>query len=436
MADGAKANGCKILQFRPKRAKSLPPIRETMPSIEKRRISYPISLAPMKGKECAFRASCKRECVEPERATFTDEIKVKLRLEAEHWLRLMNKLTDINANGFREKTLYAMQATWALDGAVIPVGGEKGGGSNCLCGKPLSGKESMKQMQAFTNEQMREAMEGAELWAELTGAYIAARGCQVSGLHPEFAGLLGRFANLRLPYDDSALKILMIDGGLNGIRTIARMAAEPTVPHEARMKYVWAMGKVVSSADFSGGNAKIINDYLALGLSRFYPFEEIKEVVEGMPVCWMELGRSVPRMSSKPDFQNLKQMIEFSISEFFQSIVNMSARIDEMGSASVETIKQHQKAAQSIYAGLREAIKTLAGNDQPNKSVLWGFCKKKANEYQWEELHPGEQAMAKYLLRKMWGRGELDTDSVDRMLEVLNAEEVDAEKCIKDLNLE
>ena len=435
MANDAVNKGAKILTFRPKQAKILPGIRKVMPA-EKRRISQPVFLVPMKRKECAFRSSCIRECIEPARASFTDEIRAKLSLEIEYWLRSLNQLKNPDKKEFQEKSKYARRATWAMEGSVIPVGGEEGGGTNCLCGKAVPGTKSMKSMQAFTIEQMREVVDGMDFGLDLSGAYVSLKDGPVSGMHPDFAILLTRIANLNLPQDDSALKTLMMDGGLYGIRLISRMTAEPTVPHDARMSYVWAMDKLVSSAIFNSEKVEVINDYLALALSRFYTVEERINMIEGSPWSWVQTGHNLPTMGSKPNIPNLRQMISFSVSEFFQAIINMSARLGEIATSSKENMQQHQESAQSIYAGLKESIRLLAGKEQPNKRVLWEFCKRKTQEHQWDELDSGEQAMAKYVLRKMWGNGELETDSVDALLEVLNAEDVDAERYVRNLDLE
>ncbi len=436
MANDAANKGATILTFRPKQAKILPGIMKGMPSKQTRRISQPVFLVPMKGKECAFRSSCIRDCVEPARASFTDEIRAKLGLEIEYWLRLLNRIKNPDKKEFQKKSKYAREASWTMEGSVIPVGGEKGGGSNCLCGKSLAGRNSMKAMQAFTIEQMKEVVDGMDFGLDLSGAYVSLEGGPVSGMHPDFAILLTRIANLNLPQDDSALKTLMMDGGLYGIRLISRMTAEPTVPHDARMSYIGAMNKLVSSASFETEDVEVINDYLALALSRFYAVEERIGMEEGSPWSWVQTEHNLPTMRSKPNIPNLRQMISFSVSESFQAIINMSARLGEIATSSKENMQQHQESAQSIYAGLKESIRLLAGKEQPNKRVLWEFCKRKTQEHQWDELDSGEQAMAKYVLRKMWGNEELETDSVDALLEVLTAEDLDADKYVRELNLE
>lgn len=436
-AGAGKDNGAKVIHLNPKATKELPGIRKAMPpNPGTRKLAQPPFIVPIKkpGEECAFRKSCGRACMEPARGEFTREAAQELRKDADYLLECLNEPVLGSNEEFSQRKERANRLTLILEGSAIPANGAQT--ENCACGNPLQGEKQLKSARAFTNGQMREVVEGMELRINLAEAYVSSIGGPVSGLHPSFAVLLSRIANLRVGEDDYAMNALMMDGGIHGIRAMMRMAGEPITPHEARMEYVYGLGDLLYCASVTDSGTEIANDYIARAISRFSPHEEITKFVENNPISTVETRKNLPSIPRRINYLNLSGMLSLVIEETFQAIVNMSSRLDDISSSSDEAVERSRGIAKSIYEALTEAIGMLAGKEMPNKKLLAEFCANKERELRGASPDPGEQAAAKHILRGMLAEGSVDAESAECLLGALSAEEMEWGECFARLGLE
>lgn len=416
------------------RQKSAPPQK---PEKKKTRIAREPGVFPLKEDEkgCAFRKTCDRRCMEFSRAEFSEEIRKKIRGEAGDLTRWYNIVKHPSRSSYLEKLDYAKHLTWLLDGMVIPDL-KNGNARYSICGTSLYEGGSLHAMQMYSNSQIREAVEGMEFNLDLEEAYASFPEGPVTGLHQQVSSLLARIANVQLPEDRRHLEILMRDGGTAGIRQISWMLGEFTIPHKVRREYLGAMERVASCANLdSPGSGKNMN-LLALSISRFSPLEEHAGMIGGLPVVNVGMRKRAPPMRSKPDFSNLRGMISFSIGEFIQSIVDMSSRLDSLFLAPKELAKPHLESAGSIFIALESAVSFLCGKEMPNKKLLEEECGKKAGELAGIDPNPGEQAIARHLIKRAAGQGNTEKESVDALLEALNAEGESGVERIRELGLE
>ena len=431
MAGERRTGEAIILQFR---QKSAPPKKTAN---KKTRIARRLSIFPSKekGKECAFRKTCDRECVELPKSDFSEATKKKLRRDAEDQVRWFNVVKHPSQDSYLEKIEHGEELRLLLDGIVIPPKGNDDGFYS-MCGTSLPGMNSMRAMQAYSNSQIREALKGMEFGLDLEEAYASLPDGPVSGLHPQIAGMVSKIANVQLPENRKHLEILIRDGGTTGIRQASWMLGEFIIPHEVRMEYLGAMEQVVSCASFDFPHQGKNTSLLAIAISRFCPLEEQIANNEGLPGITIGMRKRAPPMLSRPDIANLRGMISFSIGEFIQSIVDMSSRLDSLFLAPKELAKPHLESAGSIFIALESAVSFLCGKEMPNKKLLEEECGKKAGELAGIDPNPGEQAIARHLIKRAAGQGNTEKESVDALLEALNAEGESGVERIRELGLE
>ncbi len=424
---------CRILQFKPKKAKggkSLRPIKKHMgrgPGSGGRRLSREIYLAPKKTGNCAFKSSCKRRCKKGKEMGYTDHTRNLLRREADYNLMLVNNRDVLEGMEIvEEKLTFARELGFVLEGSVLPHEYEHNKGTYSLCGGPPPGEEGVQTIENFTAAQMREAISSMNLnEVDLNGAYISYGDAPAAGLHPDFARLFCRIANLTLPKSTTAITTLMMEGGRPGLEQMSIMIGEPTTPHQARMEYIASLSKIISCASFDSENVMLENAFLARALpralSRFYPLGYGK-ISDGTDISLHMIGSEAPP-KGKVNMYRLKQMIAVGIEEFFQAIVDMSARIAEISSASRRTREGNKDSLSSLKTGLKEALRFITGEAMGNKKLLEEFCVRKKAEILGEEMDAKEQAAVRLAARQLWGEdAEISAESVDLLLYVLDAE--------------
>jgi hypothetical protein len=224
-----------------------------------------------------------------------------------------------------------------------------------------------------------------------------------------------------------------MEGGVEGIRVVSRMASEPTTTLEKRKEYLKALGWVISCAEFSGGKTELDeeNIMLAASLSRFLPIESIGEQEAGMDtVDFYHMADA-----GKADGVNqarLRQMVTLAVSELFMGLVDISARINSVFSSSPEQIENYSMLGEEYYAALEFGVDLLAGKTAANKEILLNICESKKEEIL--GMEPRETAMLKHIVRRLSGGNMLDQDAAEKIISVLGGKEEDLQEELTRIN--
>ncbi len=392
-----------------------------------RKMSRPIMVAPEKrGVNCAFKKVCCRKCMIPQRPIIAKKTK---KLVKKKITKLLKKVNRINRLPFwpekRDAKLNAIkELLFLLEGVAMPR--RDGSVEYALCGE--SGKNGTQVMRLLSSEELGKILKKISLEINPVGGFMSiSESAPPSGMRLALARLLGQISAVELPKKRGALDMLIMDGGMEGITAISIMVGEPTLKNETRWEYLRALKWIVSCAEFyADGNVEISNeDYeLAAALSRFFPVEVMGGQDESGTTHFFALDR-LPLPSNVSE-SRLKQMITFTMSEFFMALVDMSARIDAIFSSSPEQIEYYSVLGKEYYTSLELGVKLLAGNGMSNRHIFEMICGRMEKTFgPHDELDQKELAMLKHVVRKLDRNGEVDSAAAETFISVLGEEEID-----------
>lgn len=387
-----------------------------------RRISQPVFLSPWKPhwEPCVFKKGCERECMHKKPPEFSDLVKKRLNREVAYWIKM---LRENKGCCWEMRNDFATELTRLLEGSAVPIGNVVGNGEYFGCGKEKPGL-GLRLMQAYKSEDVREATAGISLEVPLNGAYASSASSIPTGLNFPFSMFLARVAARGLGGDGWALKALETEGGLNGMRTLALMAAEPTVPFHIRESFIESLEKIANCASFETEESK----KLAAAVSRFSTMEEVIGVYEGHVAAKTRYGKNAPEMPNWPDFAKARQMCMFAFNSIFQAMMNLSARIDAIFCCSDIAVLKNKNLIAGYCLNLEKAIYALAGRKGPNKGLFLHASEliKKKNEgvlaeapRNEQELYIGEHILARQAVMEMKKEGSLDPERADALLGLL-----------------
>jgi len=429
--------------FKPKKIKKR--IRREIEGSKKvlRRLARPALIVPKKvGKKCAFSSSCRKECAEPDLIDFGPAAREDLTLALTYLFDEFRHsglgLGAIGEEEPRPRRKIARELVPILAGAWNPLAQK-----NYVCGS-VNG-EHERLMANFSNLEMREVLahkkallkEEFNLELNLSGTYMAkAKESDPFGLQPKIAELLARIANLTLPENENALRTLIEEGGLSGIHIISRMVSEPTTPHQVRMKYVDALAEIISCVDFSReGKLEVLNEDLALKLSRFYP--KHRREANGQISHQQYMGIPLPEVPFYVSAPRLREIMLYSVGEVFQAVLDLSGRLQEMALSREEGAVVEQETINSLYSAMERSIVLLLKRDMPNKIIWDEFVSAKLEELEGEPLYPGEQTLASNLAFNLpHDVSSLDWQAANQLFELLEFAEDDAYKYLDVLKID
>ncbi|MBD3390006.1 hypothetical protein GF415_03575 [Candidatus Micrarchaeota archaeon] len=381
-------------------------------------VSRPIMVAPEKrGANCAFKTVCRRKCITPQRPVIEKKAKRLVRKRVKDLVKKINRITDscLDEKTLEKKISLAKELVFILEGVAIPR--KNGGTEYAVCGQGKG--NGMQVMQMFSYEELGEILQGISLQIDLAGGYMgASEKAAPSGLYFAFSHLLAHRSAIELPERQDAIGKLIIDGGMEGIRMVSRMAGEPAISLEKRKEYLKALSWVISCAEFSGGEPTINKkDYLlAASLSRFMPIESIGELEGGVETVDFYHMES-PGPGTEINIGFLKQMVELAVSELFMGLVDTSARMNAIFSSSPEQIENYYALGEEYYHALEFGTKLLAGKGAPNREILLHVCKSKKDGMSGMEQR--DIAMLNHILHKLNSEGVLDQSAAESLFSSL-----------------
>ena len=407
-----------------------------------KRLARLAKIVPKKvGKKCAFSSSCRKECVEPDFIDFVPAAKIDLNIALYRYLEEFN-FDSVEAKGRDGENRSKIEIAWDIN-AILAGAWNPLYKTRCVCGSKEG--EGERLMVNFSSAQMREALghgravvdENFNVQLRLSGTYLSQnQGGNPFGLHPQIAELLARIANLSLPDNEKAFRHLIEDGGLHGISTISRMISEPTTPNKARTMYLGALAEIISCVDFTlDGEVEIIDEGLALKLSRFYP--EQRREPNGIISSQQYMGSPLPQEPFIVNVARLRQIMLHTIGELFQNVVDLSGRLEEMALSIEEGAVVEQDTINNLYSAMEQSLIMILRKDMPNRSLWNEFVELKKDELAGEDLYPGEQTLATNMAFNIPHDLEsLDWESANQFFELLNAATDDAYRYLDALNID